>query len=116
MVLKLIMGHVCGMTRMNQVEKNGALLSKIGFSRIVDFCHFTKISQLLQGTTCSIFKLFTCSWTFWKGLWHPAGLQNQIQEEFVQAEVRENKKKEKSAKREEGDYQIKILHKKNKVV
>ena len=27
-----------------------------------------KISQLLQGITCSIFKLFSCSWTFWKGL------------------------------------------------
>ena len=55
----------------DKAESSGrkwALLSKIEVSRIVDFCHFTKISQLLQGITCSIFKLFTCSWTFWKGL------------------------------------------------
>ena len=34
--------------------KKWALLSKIEVSRIVDFCHFTKISQLLQCTYCSI--------------------------------------------------------------
>ena len=48
------MGHVCVMTRLNQNGKKWALLSKIGVLRIVDFCKFMKISQLLQCTTCSI--------------------------------------------------------------
>ena len=34
--------------------KKWALLSKIEVSRIVYFCHFTKISQLLQCISCSI--------------------------------------------------------------
>ena len=34
--------------------KSGPFLSKIEVSRIVDFCHFTKISQLLQCISCSI--------------------------------------------------------------
>ena len=34
--------------------KKWALLSKIEVSRIVDFCHFKKISQLLQCISCSI--------------------------------------------------------------
>ena len=41
----------------DKAESSGrkwALLSKIEVSRIVDFCHFTKISQLLQCISCSI--------------------------------------------------------------
>ena len=34
--------------------KKWALLSKIEVLRIVDFCHFTKISQLLQCISCSM--------------------------------------------------------------
>ena len=37
--------------------KKWALLSKIEVLRIVDFGHFTKISQLLQCISCSILKL-----------------------------------------------------------
>ena len=37
--------------------KSGPLLSKNEISRINDFDHFTKISQLPQGISCSIFKL-----------------------------------------------------------
>ena len=38
-------------------RKSGPLLSKNEISRINDFGHFTKISQLLQCISCSIFKL-----------------------------------------------------------
>ena len=65
--LEIICG-TCG--KHGQAEtsgKSGALLVKNEVSKIIDFGHFTKISQLLQCISCSIFKLFTCSWTFWKG-------------------------------------------------
>ena len=52
----LVMGHG---TRgwHDKAEPSGkkwALLSKIEVLRIVDFCHFMKISQLLQCISCSI--------------------------------------------------------------
>ena len=54
--------------QVNSSGKSGAPFVKNEISRINDFGQFTKISQLLQCITCSIFKLCSCSWTFWKGL------------------------------------------------
>ena len=68
MSMKLNMEHVCGMTRLYQVEKKWALLSKIGVLRIVDFWQIWKNAQLQQCITSSILNFWKCSWTFLESL------------------------------------------------